>query len=484
MTTGDDAGAPTGQGASSASAADESPPPVGIVGGGITGLSLAHYLDQRGVDFVLFEAAPQPGGVVRSERVDGHLLEWGPQRIRRTDLVDDLIADLGLNSEVRTADPDLPVCVYADGDVHPAPFSMAEFAATDLLSAEAKRAVLREPFTDPADPDESAAEMFTRKFGAETYRNLLGPLFGGIYGSDPAEMPVGHALSGLLKLEQRDGSLLKAAMKRTAGGRDTPPAISFDDGLQRLPEALADAHADSIRFETPVTRVERFDGEDANWALETLDGQTAVEQVVLTTPADLTADLVDDLAPDSAAALRELNYNPLAMVSLRANIEEEGTVSADALGYQVGLGEDLRTLGASWNASMFDRGIRGNEASAGSSRAERSDGVYTVFLGGMHDPEILDESDERMGEIAASEFEQVTGAPAEVVEVHRLGRGFPAYDESWDAIDRVDLPEGVRLATNYTARMGVPSRIREAESLAEELAEQSATEPTESLADE
>ncbi|NEU58253.1 protoporphyrinogen oxidase [Halorussus sp. MSC15.2] len=420
---------------------------VGIVGGGITGLALAHYLDRRDADFTLFEAAPDPGGVVRSERVDGYLLEWGPQRVRRTDRIDGLIQDLGLESEVRTADPDLPICVYADGELRPAPFSVEEFGATDLLSAETKRTVLAEPFTDPADPEESAAEMFTRKFGAETYRNLLGPLFGGIYGSDPAEMPVGHALSGLVKLEARHGSLLKAAIHRTAGGRDTPPAISFDDGLQRLPEALAEAHAENVRLETPVTGVR--EGDDGTVTLETPDGSESFDRVVLTTPADLTADLVAGLAPDSADALRELNYNPLAMVYLRTDLDAAGV--DPALGYQVGFDEGLRTLGVSWNASMFDRG------------------VCTAFLGGMHDPGILDESEERMGEIAAAEFEEVTGAEAAVVAVNVLRRGFPAYDTSWDAVERIDLPENVRLATNYTARMGVPSRIREAESLADEI---------------
>jgi len=431
--------------------ADTETPRVGIVGGGITGLSLAHYLADRGVDFTVFEAAPEPGGVVRSERVDGDLLEWGPQRIRRTDRIDGLISDLGLAEEVRTADPDFPVCVYADGDLHAAPFSVAEFGETDLLSAEAKREVLAEPSTDPGDPEETAAELFTRKFGEETYRNLLGPLFGGIYGSDPAEMPVGHALSGLLKLERRDGSLLKTAIKRAAGGRDTPPAISFDDGLQRLPEALAEAHRDSIRLETPVTAVRR--SESGIYELETPDGTETFDRIILTTPADLTADLVAGLAPDSADALRDLNYNPLAMVCLRADLEVDADADVDpeALGYQVGFDADLRTLGVSWNASMFDRG------------------VYTAFLGGMHDPDVLDESEETMGEIAAAEFEAVTGAPAEVVAVNHLRRGFPAYDSSWDAVERVDLPEGLRLATNYTARMGVPSRIREAESLAEEL---------------
>ena len=439
-----------------------SEPSVGIVGAGITGLTLAHYLADSGVEYTVFEAAADPGGVIRSDRIDGHVVEWGPQRVRRTEHIDALIRDLDLESAVRTADPDLPICVYANGEIRPAPFSMAEFGETDLLSAEAKREVLAEPYTDPADPDETAAELFTRKFGEETYRNLLGPLFGGIYGSNPAEMPVGHALSGFVKLEQRYGSLLKAAIHRTAGGRDTPPAISFDGGLQRLPEAIAEAHAERIRFETPVTAIrdgetgdedgDEGDGEDTpTYELETPDGTDEFDRIVLTTPADLTADFVADLAPDAAEALRELNYNPLAMVYLETDLDAAGV--EPALGYQVGFDADLRTLGVSWNASMFDRGI------------------VTAFLGGMHDPEILEESDETMGEIAAEEFEAVTGARAEVVDVAHHRRGFPAYDSSWDAIERVALPEGVELATNYTARMGVPSRLREAEALADELAE-------------
>ena len=450
---------------------------VAIVGGGITGLSLAHYLDRQGTEFTLFEAAPEPGGVIWSERVDGSVVEWGPQRVRRTDHVDELIRDLGLEAEVREADPDLSVRVYADGKLRDAPFSVEAFMETDLLSWRAKLDVLNEPTTAPGRPDETAAELFTRKFGREAYERLLGPLFGGIYGSNPANMPAGHALSGLLKLEERDGSLLKAAVKRTAGGRDSPPAISFDDGLKRLPEALAAAHADRVRLETPVTAVRELresasEAGTRGYEVETLDESAEFDDVVLTTPADLTADLVADISSASAEALRELTYNPLVLVYLRADLEKEGDVDPDALGYQVGYGEALRTLGVSWNASMFDRDVRAREASASSSRAERSDGVFTCFFGGMHDPAVFKESDECIGEIATAEFESVTGAEADVLAVNRLRRGFPAYDASWDAIERIDLPEGVRLATNYTARMGVPSRIREAEQVAEELSEQ------------
>ena len=422
---------------------------VGIVGAGITGLSLAHHLDRANVDHVVLEASDEPGGVVRSGRVDGTLLEWGPQRLRRTDPVDELLVDLDLDDEVVEAG-ETEMFVYAEGNLGRAPFSLDAFAKTDLLSEASKLRVVNEPSTDPGRPDETAAELFTRKFGEEAYRNLLGPLFGGIYGSDPAEMPVRHALSGLLKAEEKYGSLLAPAAKRAMQGGASAPAISFRDGAQRLPEALYDAHHERVHLETPVDAVRARD--DGGYVIERADGEAvAVADVVVTTPADVTADLLGDLAPDAADALARLNYNPLAMVHLLADCDREG------FGYQVRHDEDLDTLGVSWNASMFDR--RGPDGA----------GVYTVFLGGMKKPELLEENESTLGTIAAEEFEEVMNAEAEVLSVEKLDRGFPAYDRSWDAIDDLSTPDGVHLATNYTARMGVPSRVREAKRLAETL---------------
>jgi oxygen-dependent protoporphyrinogen oxidase len=47
----------------------------------------------------------------------------------------------------------------------------------------------------------------------------------------------------------------------------------------------------------------------------------------------------------------------------------------------------------------------------------------------------------------------------------------PAYDRSWSALDGVSTPEGVHLRTNYTARAGIPGRIRGAKATAEALVE-------------
>ncbi|MFC7165983.1 protoporphyrinogen oxidase [Halospeciosus flavus] len=420
---------------------------VGIVGAGITGLTLTHALAERGVDSVTYEASDEAGGVIDTRVVDGHVLEVGPQRLRLTDQLEAMVDSLDLRDDLVEADDSLPLYVYADGKLRVVPRSLSAFLRTDLFSWSAKLRVFAEPLTDDAKPDETVAELFTRKFGREAYKNLVEPILGGTFGSNPAEMPVKHSLEGVMKLEQRRGNLLVPAAKRLLGPGESPPPASFDDGLQALPQAIADAHDDRIRLEAPVDAI-REAGEEV--VVETADGEVEhFDEVVVTTPAGETANLLEETAPESADALRDLTYNPLVLVHLVSDVDASG------FGYQVRRDEPLRTLGVSWNASLFDR-----------------DGVYTAFFGGMDDAEILEKDETEIGQIAVEEFERVMDADAEVLHVEKMPSAFPAYDTSWSALDDVDLPEGIHLATNYTARMGIPSRVREANSLAKQFAEE------------
>lgn len=415
---------------------------VGIIGGGITGLALTHYLAEAGVGSVAFEAGDEAGGVIQTRHVDGRVLEAGPQRMRKTPGVVELAEAAGVEDAFVEADIE-KLYVYADGELGRAPLSIEEFLHTDLLSWPGKLRLLAEVFTRPGIEQETARDLFVRKFGQEAYENFVGPLYGGIYGSDPAEMPAAYALESLMEREQKAGSFLQAFRKRVGQGSKAPPT-SMERGMQQLPNAVAATYSDRIEFETPATNVTEVGD---CFRIETPDGTEMVDHVVCTTPASVTADVLGDLA-DGAEELDSLRYNPLALVYLDADLDREG------FGYQVGYGEDLHTLGASWNASMFDR-----------------DGVHTIFLGGMHDPELVGESDEVLAEIAIEEFATVTGAEASVIDIARLDPGFPAWDQSWWALEDVETPEGIDLATNYTARMGIPSRVREARELAESITE-------------
>ena len=60
---------------------------IAVVGGGISGLSAAFAIEQERiarsapVEYVLFESSPRVGGVLVTDRVDGCLIEAGPDSV-------------------------------------------------------------------------------------------------------------------------------------------------------------------------------------------------------------------------------------------------------------------------------------------------------------------------------------------------------------------------------------------------------------------
>lgn len=418
---------------------------IGIVGAGISGLGLGAFLEERGVDFRILEASDRVGGVIRSTRVRGRVLEHGPQRTRLTPSLAELVSRVGLEGELVTVPPDLPLFVYREGRLRPIPFGPARFLRTDLLTLRGKLRALLEPLTRGPVPDETVAACLTRKFGAEAYRALLGPLFGGIFAQDPADMYVRHSLAPLLRSLGVSRSVLVRALPRAVSGAEALPVVSFQKGVASLTDALHRTVEARTHLGAPVRRLVR---EDGGWSLRTPDREVGADHVVLTVPAGVAADLLRDEAPEAAARLARLRYNRLALVHLLSDCPLEG------LGYQVAFGEDLRTRGVTWNASALGR-----------------DGVFTAFLGGSRDPGLVELPDEAIVETARGEFRRVTGWDAEVLGVSRTW--IPAWDRSWRALDGLVLPPGIHLLSNYHARAGIPGRVDGARALADELASSS-----------
>ena len=414
---------------------------VAIVGAGITGLALAHELHRRGVPHVVLEASDRPGGVVRSGRGAGEVLEYGPQRTRMVGALRELVAELRIEDQVVTAPAGLPLTVYHGGRLRAVPFSAADFLRTDLLGPAAKARVLLEPLTAGPRPDERVAGYFVRKLGRDAYEHLVGPLYGGLYASDPADMVMDLSLAQVLREFGIRRSLLLPLLRRR-GRIDPPAACSFVDGMETLPRALHARHADRIRLRTPV---ETLRGVEGGFALGTPDGEVRAESVVLTAPPAATARILADAAPDASARIASLRSNPLAVVHLRASTDLRG------LGYQVSLAERLATRGVTFNDSLFGR-----------------TGIYTAYLGGAKMPEVVDWEDGRIEETAIREFRGVTGFDAEALEVTR--ERMPAWDVSWSALRGMRLPAGVHLAANWESRPGIPGRLAQARRLADALA--------------
>ena len=440
---------------------------IGIVGAGITGLTLHHYLNQHGVESAVFEAAEEPGGVLRTVHNDGRVLDCGPQRTRLTPAIRELVDVVGLGNHVLEA-ADVPLYVYHAGSLKQAPLSLRTAITTDLLSWHGKLRILLEPFTGQPREGETVEGYLTRAFGREFATRLGGPLYAGLYASDPAEMPVEHSLKRALDRFGIERNVLVKLLRTQLKGRTPPPVVSLEAGMQQLPRALYEQYSDSVFLNAPARTIEEA---SEGYELVTDEATTAVDEVVVTTPAPVAASLLEEVDSASAAALHDLIYNPLAVVHLHADTSLMGA------GHQVPFAEPHVTLGATWNDGLFGQGENtkpGVERT--SSTATGRDGVYTCYLGGAKMPEAIEWSDEQLGDVAATEFEEATGARTEPLHVHRLPLGMPAYDHSWDALGRVDPPPGIHLCANYESRAGIPGRVCQGKQLAAALA----TDATES----
>ena len=441
---------------------------VAIVGGGVTGLALLHELRQRDMDAVLFEASDQVGGVVGTVSRDGLPLELGPQRARLDPALRRLVDHLGLWDELVEGPGELQLKVYRSGRLRTAPLSLKDAVTTDLLSWRGKLRVLQEPFRARAAGEESVGAFLRRAFGPEAYEALLAPLYGGLYASDPDHMLMRVSLGRLLEERGLAGrSLLRALLRGARQRKAAPVPVSFRSGLATLPRALARKHAACVHVNTPVTSLEPVPSPSGappegtppsgaherapgpRWRLQLQNGtEEDAHSVVLAAPAPASGRIRTTVAPEVAAALEGLRYNPLAVVHLLA---EENLPWA---GFQVAKGEDTPLRGVTSHGALFGRR-----------------GLHTAFLGGMGREEVVEWPDGGLGDAAREAFTRMTGQSASVLHVHRTR--VPAWDRSWTALDRLEnhpLPEGLHLAGAWHARPGLPGRWREAQRLAELLA--------------
>src|SRR5215471_12766896 len=95
---------------------------VVVVGGGISGLAATYELQRRGVDVRLVEASDRPGGVIRTDRFEGWVVDGGPDALltqKRAAIA--LCGELGLTDRLVSTLTPRTAYVLRDGRLHPIP---------------------------------------------------------------------------------------------------------------------------------------------------------------------------------------------------------------------------------------------------------------------------------------------------------------------------------------------------------------------------
>ena len=471
-----------------------------IVGGGVTALAAAHraveLARERGVDLHLrvVEARRRLGGTIRTERVDGFLVEAGPDSfLSEKPWALALCRRLGVEAElVRTDDRHRNVLVWFRGRLHPlpdgfqllAPTRLAPFATSSLFSWRGKARMaldLVRPRGGGAvgGEDESLGAFVRRRLGAEALERVAQPLVAGIYTADPDELSLAATMPRFVDVERRHRSLILGLRRGVAhaarsGSTTAPPAdsggrssgarwslfVTLADGMERLVTTLADRLPDSaVVLGQRVVAIER-DG--ARWRVSSADGaRFDADHVVLATEAHVATRLVRYVDPALSTLLGEIPYAGAATVSFgfhRTDVPHP----LDAFGFVVPRSEGKAILAGTFSSVKYP------------GRAPEGHVLIRCFLGGALNAAVLTEDDASLVSRARGELGDALGVTAEPVltRVSRAPMSMPQYHVGHLA--RVEAIErraaglgGLHLAGGAYRGVGIADCVHSGEAAAE-----------------
>src|SRR5262252_10667010 len=149
---------------------------IAIIGGGISGLAAAFELEEQrkaGVEleYTLYESSPRLGGVLRTEKIDGCVVEAGPDSfVTEKPWAADLCRALGIGDElIGSNDADRKtyiltrgrLVVMPDGLMFLVPTKILPTGLSPLFSWKTKLRMMQELFHPPnaVHHDESVADL-------------------------------------------------------------------------------------------------------------------------------------------------------------------------------------------------------------------------------------------------------------------------------------------------------------------------------------
>jgi oxygen-dependent protoporphyrinogen oxidase len=449
---------------------------IAIIGGGISGLAAAHVLEKlrlagAAIEYRLFEASSRFGGVLRSEVVDGCLIEAGPDSfLTEKSWAADFCRELGLGDQlVGSNDSTRKTYILRNGRLAPMPDGLMFMVPTKILpvltsslfSFSTKLRMAREWFYKPyaSNDDEPVADLVARHYGHEIVDRLIDPLLCGIYGGDAARLSVKAVLPRFAEMEKTTGSFSRAmlaARKKSAGTSPRPLFSTLKAGMQQISDAvLKQLDPASVRCSAVVQTVQT---KDAEWMVlgESFDA------LIVATPAQSAAKMLQNTSADLAAELRSIEYSSSVTVAIGFDREVRAALPP-GFGLLVPRSEGKRMLAATFVHNKFDH------------RAPEDRAVIRCFLGGTHDENVLDLEDSEIVQLVQRELKEILKIDAEpkLSWVYKWRSAMAQYNVGHLArLERIaELKKPfptLALAGNAYRGIGVPDCIRSGQEAAQQ----------------
>ena len=412
-----------------------------VVGGGISGLSTAHFLlrhlraGRPGAEALVkvIEASDRSGGSIGTERVGGFLFEQGPNGVldNAPDTLE-LISSLGLDEKLLPASPrSSDRYLMRDGQLEPLPRSSRAFLFSRVLSLRGRFGLLLEPFRPRgrAAADESIAEFGRRRLGQEAVDALLDPMVTGIYAGDVEALSMKSCFPRMAALEEEHGSLVWGMMRRgkkksSGEGKTSPFSAtlhSFEEGLGTLSGALAGELGENIEYGLGAESISPC---AEGWRVTFSDGrEETARALVLAVPACRAASLFSGPQSGLGRDLATISYSSVAVVCLGYRVEDVDS-ELDGYGFLAPASEGLQTLGMIWTSSIFP------------GHAPEGHVSIRALVGGARFPEVVGKPDEELIDIIQRETGAAIGLRGKPVarQVYRYEQAIPQYEVGHQAL--------------------------------------------------
>jgi protoporphyrinogen/coproporphyrinogen III oxidase len=443
--------------------------PVIIIGGGITGLSAAWYLEQKGfTDITILEAGNRPGGKIETRLENGFMVEKGPDSFVVTKpFATDLVHELGMDDEL-IAPKTNRFMILKNGELAGTPKGLNMMVPTDpiafleskFFSWPAKHRILEESTiqANQSNEDESFADFMIRRFGQEMLDSYAGPLFTGIYATPAHELSLNATFPMLKSMEQNFGSITRAIKKQiktqpaAATGSSRSTFLSLKRGIQSLTETLiSKLKHTTIHVNSSVESLEKING---NYEIYTKHQEHyTAGNVIVTLPAPQAKKLLHSMAPETAAILSGFGSSSSRVVTL-AYPKDAVRDPLLSTGYVSAANEKNLVNAGSWITSKWD------------NRAPEGYVLLRCFIGKSR--EAMSFSNDALIHAAHLEMSKLLGITEEpeYYWVERIDDALPQYkvghlDKVNDLLKSIESFEGLYVTGSYLYGVGLPDCIKQ-----------------------
>jgi oxygen-dependent protoporphyrinogen oxidase len=471
-----------------------SQPHVAIIGGGISGLSAAWYLQNQAsnvpLTYTLLEQSHHWGGKIRTEHVrafdEEFVVEGGPDSfLTQKPWALQMARELGLQEQLLgTNDQARRVFVLNHGKPTPlpdgvlliVPTEFVPFARSPLMSLVGKLRMGLDLIIPPRldGADETLADFVRRRLGAEALDKIAEPMMSGIYNAEAERQSLLATFPRFRELEEKHGSLIKGMLasrraRQGPNGHSAPSVnspssvfVSLHDGMETLVSALVKGLTGDLRLGIGVQSIAQTGA--AQYELVLTNGEhLRADAAIVTTPAYVTADLLRDLAPNVAAGLDRIRYVSTGTISL-AFRKSEVAHPLDGFGLVIPRSEKRPINALTWTSTKFNH------------RAPPDCVLLRAFFGGSRNPATMNLDDETLLRVVRAELKTLIGIDAEPV-FHRTFRWMqanPQYDVGHlERLGQLEahLPSGIFLTGSAYRGVGIPDCVHQSQRVASRVVE-------------